>query len=460
MTADTGHWCSPLGFTILASHMKSSESSETVESPTALATSDTHITLKFPRKTLWLFLGLLLLGGGGYMAWRWLAPPVSSQQPGGGPPQSISVKLQRLEASRIEEGTNFVGNLEAQAGVELKPEVEGRITQILVSSGTPVRPGQPIVQLNPDKSRAEFSAALAAITSARAVRSSAQAQLGAAKAEQARAAAELELQKTEYERTKGLVSEGVLARQELDRVTRDRNTASAALQATKEQVQAAQAELESAKAGVNQNAANAAALREDLQDNKITAPIAGIIGDIPVKVGGYVDIGDTLTTITQNQTLELKMDIPLERRNQLQLGLPVEVRSFQDQEVLATGTVSFISPTANAATQSVLAKARFRNDGQLQDAQRVAATVIWRERTGVLVPTTAISRLGGETFVFVADSSEEKRDALVARQRPVQLGSIQGNSYQILSGLRPGETIVVSGILNLSDGAPIQAQEP
>ncbi|WP_233501819.1 efflux RND transporter periplasmic adaptor subunit [Acaryochloris thomasi] len=426
-------------------------------SPSAGKGSRSRAASVFRKNGQWILLGLLSIGGG-IMLWRWLSPPVSSQQAGPPTAQATLVKLQRLQASTIEDGTSFVGNLEAQEGIDLKPKVEGRVTQVFVAAGAPVQPNQPVLQLNSGKSQAEFRAALATISSARANRSNAQAELGSVQAQRAQAAAEVDLQNTEYKRTSTLVSQGVLARQELDRVTRDRNSAQAALVAADKQIQAAKANLEATKAEQAQATAAAAATREDLQDTQVVAPIAGIVGDIPIKVGDYVDIGDTLTTITQNQTLEVKLSIPLERRNQLQVGLPVEVRSFQNDRTLATGNISFISPTANAATQSVLATASFRNNGQLQDAQRVSGTVIWQKRTGVLVPTSAVSRLGGETFVFVAEPPEDEPEGLVASQRAVELGKIQGNSYQVIEGLRPGETIVTSGILNLSDGAPIEAQ--
>ncbi len=438
--------------------MEVSESSNRVDSsnPSAGEASYPPRT-KLPQKGRGVLLGMFLMGSGVFL-WRWLSPPVSSQQAGPPPAQATFVKLQRLQASTIEDGTSFVGNLEAQKGIELRPKVEGRVTQVFVAPGVLVQPNQPILQLNSGKSQAEFRAALATISSARAASSNAQAQIGVVQAQKAEAAAEVDLQTTEFKRTSKLVSQGVLARQELDRVTRDLNAAQAALKAADMQIQAAKSNLEATKAEEAQATATAAASREDFQDTKVVAPIAGIVGDIPIKVGDYVNIGDSLTSITQNQALEVLLSIPIERRNQLQLGLPVEVRSFQNDQTLATGNISFISPTANAATQSVLAKASFRNNGQLQDSQRVSGTVIWQKRTGVLVPTSAVSRLGGKTFVYIAKTPEDKPEDLVASQRSVELGKIQGNSYQVISGVRPGETLVTSGILNLSDGAPITAE--
>jgi multidrug efflux pump subunit AcrA (membrane-fusion protein) len=76
---------------------------------------------------------------------------------------------------------------------------------------------------------------------------------------------------------------------------------------------------------------------------------------------------------------------------------------------------------------------------------------------GLLIPTAAVSRMAGQNFVFVAETDEQSK-ALVARQKPVKLGKIQGNSYQVLQGLKPGEKLVVSGIQNLSDKLPIATE--
>lgn len=80
-----------------------------------------------------------------------------------------------------------------------------------------------------------------------------------------------------------------------------------------------------------------------------------------------------------------------------------------------------------------------------------------QERPGVLIPTKAVLRIGGESCVFVAQSPGKAQ--LVTRKKTVKLGEIQGDNYQVLQGLQPGEKIVVSGILSLSDGAAIMPEE-
>ncbi|MFP3326338.1 efflux RND transporter periplasmic adaptor subunit, partial [Planococcus sp. SIMBA_160] len=74
---------------------------------------------------------------------------------------------------------------------------------------------------------------------------------------------------------------------------------------------------------------------------------------------------------------------------------------------LLTGQINFIAPQVDMQAQAVLAKAVFANpDGKLKDDQFVQARIIWEENTGVLIPTTAVSRLGGQTFAFVAQPSD------------------------------------------------------
>jgi multidrug efflux pump subunit AcrA (membrane-fusion protein) len=69
------------------------------------------------------------------------------------------------------------------------------------------------------------------------------------------------------------------------------------------------------------------------------------------------------------------------------------------------------------------------------------------------VPVTAVLRVSGQVFAFVAEDAGGK---LVARQRPITVGPITGDSYPIVAGVKPGDRIVVSGVQKLADGAPIQ----
>lgn len=222
-----------------------------------------------------------------------------------------------------------------------------------------------------------------------------------------------------------------------------------------------QEEIAQARSQVSEAAAQVRTAQVQVQYTNVLAPFTGIVGDIPVKLGEFVSKGNELTTITKNDSLELSLSIPINQGKKLRVGLPVQMLDAQGQPT-AQGKVSFISPDASVNSQTVLAKASFGNSGgQLLNRQLVQAKVIWDERPGILIPVTAVSRLGGETFVFVAQAPAQSKPgmpALVAVQKPVKLGAIEGNNYQVIEGLKAEEKIVVSGILNLNNGVPIIAE--
>jgi multidrug efflux pump subunit AcrA (membrane-fusion protein) len=140
------------------------------------------------------------------------------------------------------------------------------------------------------------------------------------------------------------------------------------------------------------------------------------------------------------------------------MGMPVELLDTQDKP-LVRGAVAFISPNINAQNQSVLVKANFNNgNNQLKANQFVRARLIWASRSGVVVPTSAISRLGGQDFIFIAETNPKDGKSLVANQKAIKLGKITGNKQEVLEGLTPKDKIVTSGILQLRNGAAISAQ--
>jgi multidrug efflux pump subunit AcrA (membrane-fusion protein) len=184
-----------------------------------------------------------------------------------------------------------------------------------------------------------------------------------------------------------------------------------------------------------------------------------------------VTTATSLLTVTQNEELVVQIQIPLERAASARLGLPVRLLDNQDREV-QSGRLSFIAPNVDPTTQSVRVEATFENAGEaLRTAQFIRARVIWSSQTGVLVPTTAISRLGGRDFLFVAAPFKDSGcqapaaeggqapaidpEQLVAAQKPIELGKIVNNDQEVLEGVTLSDRIVVSGILQLQNCAPI-----
>ena len=123
---------------------------------------------------------------------------------------------------------------------------------------------------------------------------------------------------------------------------------------------------------------------------------------------------------------------------------------------MATNPISFVSPRADPATQTVLAKSLLRETpADMKIQQFVKIRVVWRSVPGLTIPITAVTRINGQYFCFVAEPAGE---GLVARQRPVQVGDVLGNDYVVRGGLKAGDRLIVGGIQKIADGAPVKAQ--
>ncbi|MBR8830006.1 MAG: efflux RND transporter periplasmic adaptor subunit [Chlorogloea purpurea SAG 13.99] len=317
-----------------------------------------------------------------------------------------------------------------------------------------------------------------------------------------RSIANLDLAQKTFERSQFLVKQGAQPQQDLDTQSRnlrasradvnsarqDRDAARASVEAARATVQAnkealnlaiknvasaqqqvatAQANVNSQQAAVSRAQGQLGSTRQNLVFNTVTAPINGMIGDFnDRKVGDIVNVGQQLTTLIDNKMLDLNVSIPTELQSRLRVGLPVEIVKA-DGTPGVRGQVTYIAPSVTQNTQSILTKFSFTNDGSLRDRQYSKVRVIWDKKPGVLIPTTAITSVGAQKFVFVARSPDNKEGAtptpsgnnLVVRQIPIQVGTIQGQTYQVISGVKAGDQIAVSRILDLRDGTPISVSE-
>lgn len=445
---------------------------ESSESQTPIVAEHPQTTPSSPRsrrRWLWLLLLPLLLGGG-FALWRVLGPGKESRSDAAAQPQATKVRLSTLETAKVSNSSEYIANLESRRSVNLQPQIQGRVTRIFVREGENVPAGKPLIQVDPDQQQAAVSSATAAAAAAASQVENARAQLSSLEAERQSNLSNVEYNQKEYERYSRLADEGAVARSTADQYTNRIETARSSLNAIDKQIAAQKAALAGAEKERLQAEAATRGQQVQLQYYQTKAPFAGTVGDIPVKVGDFVNTSTQLTSVTQNRPLEVNISVPIERGPDLRQGMPVELLDTQGKS-FGTSRIFFIAPNTANSTQSVLVKSLFENSkGQLRADQYVRARVIWNQRSGVLVPTTAITRLGGETFVFVAQQapppkqteqqsnqqqSQPAQPQLVAKQKPVKLGAIQGNNYQVLEGLKPGERIITSGLLSLRDGAAI-----
>ncbi len=416
-----------------------------------------------PRKKrwwFWLLLAALLLGGGGILAVRMMSG--EEQKPAGQNPQSrkVPVKLDTVQSGIIEDRDEYIARLESRQSVTLQPQIQGRITNIFVNSGSEVKAGNPVMQIDSREQQAAVNSVDAAAQAARSQLQNAIATLKSLQAEKLSNVADVNLNQQEYERYTSLAAQGAVSQQTRQQYVNRLATAKARLNAIDAQIQAQQASINQAEKSLQQAQANTKQQQVQLQYYTVSAPIAGKVGDLLVKQGDVVNTSSQLTSITQNNPLQVEISVPQERAAELSKGMPVELVDNQGK-ILGRSQVFFISPNVNQNTQSILIKALFNNsNNQLRADEYVRARVIWQRRPGVFIPATSVVRLAGETFVYVAKKPDDSQanPEFIAKQKRVELGNIRGNNYQVLEGLRQGEKIIVSGILNLRDGAPIMPE--
>ncbi|MGH9521302.1 MAG: efflux RND transporter periplasmic adaptor subunit, partial [Terriglobales bacterium] len=300
-------------------------------------------------------------------------------------PQAMPVKVKTAALQKVDDTTEYVATLKSRDTAVVMPQVEGIITQIFVHSGEHVADGARLMQIDPAKQQATVKSQ-----------------------EDARNAqlAQLKWAQQNYERISGLASAGVVSKQELDqaRATLD----------------AAQAQLHSLDAQVNEQTVQ-------LHYFQVVAPRAGIVGDIPVRVGDRVLTTTPLTTVDRPGSLEAYIYVPIEKSAQLKMNLPVQLVD-RAGNLLANTHITFISPQVDNTTQTVLAKAEVANSNDaLRNAQFIRARVVWGSSQKPVVPVVAVSRIGGLYFAFVAEPNE--KGGYVVHQKPLQVGPIVGNDY-------------------------------
>ncbi len=372
-------------------------------------------------------------------------------------PSAVKVKLTPLTSQTVVDSSEFVASLQSRRSVTLQPQVEGQVARILVQPGQQVAAGTPLLVLDPLKQQATLDSSAAAAESALAGQANAQAMLKTYEADRLAKQADVKFNQQQYDRYAMLQAQGAISKQDLDRYANSLAVAKANLVAVEARIQAQRAEIARSQRLWQQSQASTQVQQAELQYYTIKAPFAGTVGNIPVKVGDAVNKDTKLITVTQNQPLEVNVSIPVDRAADVKPGTSIQLLNGQGQ-VIGSSRVFFVAPNVDNNTQSVLVKALYENDGnQLRADQFIRARLIWQQMPGLLIPTAAVSRMAGQNFVFVAETDEQSK-ALVARQKPVKLGKIQGNSYQVLQGLKPGEKLVVSGIQNLSDKLPIATE--
>ena len=334
-----------------------------------------------------------------------------SEPPPAAAPQAMPVQVAPVTLAPVPKDDTYVATIKSRRSATMQPQVDGNLVKIFVKSGDVVKAGQVLMRIDPLKQVAAFES-----------------QQGT----QAQKKAVYDYSTVQLNRQKKLFEAGVVSRDAYDQATQA---------------------YQNAKGDYEANAALTNTQKQQLAYYDIRAPFNGVVGDIPVHIGDYVSPTTVLTTVDENADLEAYIYIPTERASQIRTGLPVEILDTAGK-VLAKSKISFLSPQVDNGLQSILAKAEIPRSAELlRNQQLVKARVTWSTAPGPTIPVLAVSLIGGQSFVFVA---QPKGDGYVAHQIPVTLGETVGNTYPVLDGLKPGQKVILSGLQFLQEGAPVK----
>jgi RND family efflux transporter MFP subunit len=319
--------------------------------------------------------------------------------------QTVAVTL-----APVPQSSEYVATIKSRRSATLQPQVDGRLTQIRVKSGDHVKEGQPMMNIDPKHQ-------LATVESQRAT--------------ERQKKALYDYNASENERQRKLFEAGITSRDVYEQ---------------------AQQAFGNSKADYESAVEARKTQEEQLAYYTIRAPFDGVVGDIPVHVGDYVAPATMLTTVDENKDLEAYIYVPTERNAQVRQGLEVDLMDNAGK-LLEKTRIDFLSPQVDSTLQGILVKAPVHAAPEiLRNAQMVKARVIWSTSPMAVIPVLAVTRQGGQSFVFVA---RQANGHYVAQQTAVTLGDTVGNTYSVSSGLNAGDRVIVSSTQFLVNGMPV-----
>jgi membrane fusion protein (multidrug efflux system) len=339
--------------------------------------------------------------------------------PAAGPAAAgIPAKVLEVAPQRVPIVLEAVGQVQGSKEVEVRARVSGILLKRLYNEGDFVREGSPLFQIDP----VPYQIALA----------QANAQIAQERARQ-------EQTGREATRLKALAEEKAISQKEFDDAISAQKMSNATLQAAEANLR--QAEL-------------------NLSYTLVTAPVSGVAGRIARSEGSLVTAGQEsslLTTMNQVDPIWIRFSLSESDLAKVPDKSPERIKSAEVRLVLPDGSLYPLKGRLNfTATQIDPRLATFSNQQvQLLPGQFVRVRVTAGERENVfLVPQTAVIQTEKSFLVFTLDKDNK------AAARPVQVGDWVGSDWMILSGLNPGDRVILDNLLKLRPGAAVSPQAP
>ena len=327
-------------------------------------------------------------------------PPGAGPAGAGGRPTAVEVA--KVESMTLVDETQAVGSLRSRQGVMLRPEIGGRVKQILFSDGQRVRKGQLMVQFEDQLQQAQV----------------------------AQARAELSIAEANHKRNQELVAQNFISQRSLDE-------SAAALEVSRAKLALAQA---------------------TLQRLQVLAPFDGITGLKQINVGDYLKDGADMVNVEDIDAVLLDFRLPERFQAKIRAGQKAQLTVDALPGRPFSAIVQAVDPLIEANGRSVGVRGCIDNrQQQLRPGMFARVNAVFGSRDNALViPEEAIIPQGGRTFV-VKVVAGDKPDALISQRVPVKVGLRQPGKVEIVEGLSAGDTVVTAGHQRLQkDGTAVR----
>jgi membrane fusion protein, multidrug efflux system len=316
----------------------------------------------------------------------------------GGPPMAMPVDVAVARVDTVVETIRATGQIEAVQSIELRPEVEGRIIEIVVPEGREVSQGAALFKIDDTQLRAQVT----------------------------RLEAERDLADQALKRTRELL---------------ERNASSTA-------------DLERAEASARSAAASLEQQQIRLDRTVVRAPFSGVVGQRFVSLGDYVTSATRLSTLQTVDPQRAAFAVPERYAQRLSRGLEVTFNVAALANQTFTGVVDFVDPRVELPGRTITVKARVPNRARvLKPGMFIEAALVAETRPdAVVVPEDAVLPVSGADYLWVIVDGK-------ATRRQVTLGVRVPGFVEVREGVAVGEQVVVGGLERLFEGADVRANE-
>lgn len=352
------------------------------------------------RMLLMLVVAAAVIAGLGYFKLRQVQAVVKSHafQP---PPEAITTIVAKQET--WPSTLSVVGTVAAIHGVTVSADLPGTVDQIEFDSGKWVQTGEILVRLDTRQERAQ----LAAIEAQR------------------------DLAKINYNRMQQLLREGVISRMDYDKAMADQR----------------------------QTEANAAEIRATIERKTIRAPFSGELGIRQVNLGQYLAAGSPIVPLQSLNPIYVNFSVPQQVVAHVQAGHRVRITADNLAGLEFTARVNALDSIVDQTTRNVQVQATLANpEGKLRPGMFVQVEVgVGAERSVFPLPASAISYapFGDSVFIVTDLKTPNGQPYRGVRQQFVKVDGARGDQVGVISGIKPGEEVVTSGVFKLRNGAAV-----